>query len=264
MCDALTNVALPNNLATIPKSTFEGCSSLASFNIPSTITNIEELAFAESGLVSVTIPDTVTSLGVGVFDYCDKLVSVTVPGSIAVITNAMFAECSRLTSVTLGEGLRYIGNSAFDNCSSLWSITIPSTVTNLQSWAFGDCTALTSVYFRGNPPVAGINTFISDDNVTVYYLPGNTNWGALYAGRRAKVWDPHVQTSGSTFGVRTNCFGFTIAATNASMVVVEACTNLANPIWLPVRTNLLVGGAAYFSDPRWTNYPTRHYRLRSW
>jgi hypothetical protein len=46
-------------------------------------------------------------------------------------------------------------------------------------------------------------------------------------------------------------------------VVVEASTNLANPVWSPVGTNTLTGGASYFSDPRWTNYPARFYRLRS-
>jgi hypothetical protein len=46
-------------------------------------------------------------------------------------------------------------------------------------------------------------------------------------------------------------------------VVVEACTNLANPTWYPLATNTLSGGSAYFSDPQWTDYPTRFYRLRS-
>ena len=46
-------------------------------------------------------------------------------------------------------------------------------------------------------------------------------------------------------------------------VVVEACTNLANPAWHPIGTNTLISGSAYFSDPQWTNYPARFYRLRS-
>jgi hypothetical protein len=63
--------------------------------------------------------------------------------------------------------------------------------------------------------------------------------------------------------VQTNGFGFIISwATNIS-VVVEACTNLANPTWSPLATNTLSGGSAYFSDPQWTNYPARFYRLRS-
>jgi hypothetical protein len=63
-----------------------------------------------------------------------------------------------------------------------------------------------------------------------------------------------------SFGVGANGFGFTISwATNAS-VVVEAATNLANPVWIPVSTSPLTGGTNYFSDPQWTNYPGRFYR----
>ena len=64
-------------------------------------------------------------------------------------------------------------------------------------------------------------------------------------------------------GVLTNRFGFTISwATNIS-VVVESCTNFTSPVWVPVATNILVSGSAYFSDANWTNSPDRYYRLRS-
>jgi hypothetical protein len=45
-------------------------------------------------------------------------------------------------------------------------------------------------------------------------------------------------------------------------VGVDACTNLANPTWSPLATTTLTSGSAYFSDPQWTNYPARFYRLR--
>jgi hypothetical protein len=45
--------------------------------------------------------------------------------------------------------------------------------------------------------------------------------------------------------------------------VVEASTSLAIPTWVPVSTNILTAGTSYFSDPDWTNYPARFYRLRS-
>jgi hypothetical protein len=61
----------------------------------------------------------------------------------------------------------------------------------------------------------------------------------------------------------TNPFSFNINWANGQTVVVEACTNLANPVWQPVQTNTLEIGTASFSDPQWTNYPNRFYRLRS-
>ena len=74
---------------------------------------------------------------------------------------------------------------------------------------------------------------------------------------------PVIVNNLSSFGVQTNSFGFTILwATNIS-VVVEGCTNLANPAWQPVSTNAFTGGTSYFSDPQWTNYPGRFYRIRT-
>ena len=45
--------------------------------------------------------------------------------------------------------------------------------------------------------------------------------------------------------------------------MVEACTNLANPIWTPVSTNTLTDGSAYFSDGQTTNSPQKFYRVGS-
>jgi len=47
------------------------------------------------------------------------------------------------------------------------------------------------------------------------------------------------------------------------VVVLEACTDLANLTRSSVRTYTLTGGSSYFSDPQWTNYPGRYYRLCS-
>jgi hypothetical protein len=106
------------------------------------------------------------------------------------------------------------------------------------------------------------------DSATIYYLPGTTGWGTTFDGLPAVCWNPQAQTSGASFGVRTNRFGFKITGSSNLVIVVEGCTNLANPGWSPVATNTLntfvgTNGTSYFSDSKWTNYPDRFYRLRS-
>jgi hypothetical protein len=112
--------------------------------------------------------------------------------------------------------------------------------------------------------------FNGDNNTTVYYLPGTTGWQnfALLTGRPTVLWNPQAQTSDACFGVRTNQFGFNITGSSNLVIVVEACTDLANPTWSPVGTNTLntfigTNGSSYFSDSQWTNYPGRFYRFRS-
>jgi len=104
------------------------------------------------------------------------------------------------------------------------------------------------------------------DTATIYYLPGTTGWGSTCAGLPTAVWTlpyPVSLTSNPSFGVRTNQFGFTVSwATNLN-VVVEASTDLKNPKWSPVTTNALKGGTFQFTDPQWTKYPSRFYRVRS-
>ena len=153
------------------------------------------------------------------------------------------------------------------SCTSLTSVTIPASVTSSGDGVFYACAGLTEVYFQGNAPEWGSYVF-TGGYPTIYFLPDTTGWGATFAERPAVLWNPRPQTGDGSFGVQTNRFGFTIAGSSNLVIVVEACTNLASPIWIPVGTNTLntfigTNGTAYFSDPQWTNYPGRFYRLRS-
>jgi hypothetical protein len=120
---------------------------------------------------------------------------------------------------------------------------------------------LQRVYFEGNAPAPTDDTsvFGGDSNALGYYLPTTTGWGALFDGIPMMLWLPRHEC----FGVHTNRFGFNINWACDTVVVVEACTNITNPVWQPIQTNTLTDGSSYFSDPQWTNYPSRFYRLRS-
>ena len=94
----------------------------------------------------------------------------------------------------------------------------------------------------------------------MYYLAGTSGWGPTFGGCPTVLWNPQVQPG--SLGVGTNRFGFTITGASNLVIVVEASTNLANPAWSPLVMYTLTSGSAYFSDPQWTNYPARFYRLR--
>ena len=79
-----------------------------------------------SGLTSITIPSSVTSLGVQCFQYCSGLTSITIPSSVTSL-----------------------GELCFKWCRGLTSITIPSSVTSLGKYCFSDCNNLETVYFKG-------------------------------------------------------------------------------------------------------------------
>jgi len=235
-----------------------------SYVIPSSVTRIGDSAFAScTSLTSVTIANSVNFIGLSAFASCTSLANVTIGNGVTLIAQSAFFSCTSLTSITIPNSVNFIGGGAFSSCTSLASVTIGNGVASLGDHAFNYCTNLMGVYLQGNAPNVGSDVFMDAANTTIYYLPGTTGWGSTFAGRPAVLWNPLVATSDASFGVRTNRLGFTITGANNLVIVVEAATNLANPAWVPVGTNTLTGGSSYFSDPEWTNYPARFYRLRS-
>jgi len=124
-----------------------------------------------------------------------------------------------------------------------------------------DCISLEALYFHGSAPQRRLASVLWRQYCHGLLLARN-GWLERDLWRTPGcVWNPQVKTSGASFGVQTNQFGFDITRNNSLMLVVEACTDLVNPVWSPVATNTLTGGSSYFSDPGWTNSPGRFYRL---
>jgi hypothetical protein len=120
------------------------------------------------GLTSVTIPNSVTSIGNYAFYYCNALTSVTIPNSVTSIGDFAFSICPGLTSpvynahvfakmptsysgaYTIPDGIESIAGSAFSGCSGLTSVTIPNSVTSIGNSAFEGCTGLTSPVYNAH------------------------------------------------------------------------------------------------------------------
>ncbi len=193
-CTNLTSVVFPNGIKTIEESMFSSCQSLTHIDIPQTVETIEDKAFRGTGLVEIILPESVRSIGYGVFLVCDSLKSVilpdglteigaeafcscdslthvSIPNSVTEIKSGTFDACPNLRSVSLPDSLKYIRGYAFEGCRSLESIHIPNTVESIGRGAFAYCKSLTSVTIPNSVTEIGMEAFENCDSLSEVNIP---------------------------------------------------------------------------------------------
>ena len=170
----VTDITIPDSVASIDSNAFRVCSGLTSVIIPDSVMSIGYKAFNECrGLTSVTIGNSVTSIGDDAFSGCSSLTSMTIPNKVTSIGSYAFEGCEGLMSVTIGSGVTSIGNGAFQYCRGLTRRVSPDSVTNIDSYVFYGCNKLTSLYYNGtvddwaNISISRGNDYLT--NATRYY-----------------------------------------------------------------------------------------------
>ncbi len=150
------------------------CESLQSITIPNSVKSIGNRAFYEcKSLQSITIPNSVTSIGKEAFSCCESLQSITIPNSVKSIGNYAFRNCESLQSVTIPNSVTKIGNEAFWGCDSLQSVTIPNSVTSIGNKAFNDCKSLQSITIPNSVKSIGDGAFRECDSLQSITIPNS-------------------------------------------------------------------------------------------
>ena len=211
-CTPLTSIAISNSIAVLGEKAFVTGDEPLNVIIKDGATKVWENAFMNSSVVSVTIPDSVTTIEKRAFYRCENLQSVTVPSSVTEINSEAFSSTPWYNS--LPDGFVYIGkvlyawkgamvqgaklsvkagttmitDCAFKNCSNLVGITIPGSVTKIGKEAFSGCTKLSSLRVADlakwlNIDFAYTRMYSSKDNA--YYMDYSSN--PLYANTSGGV-----------------------------------------------------------------------------
>lgn len=186
----------------------QGANLSGSIEIPSIIcgvpiTAIDSSAFAnQTGITSITLPNTITSIGANAFENCTNLTSISGFNNIVSIGAQAFKGCSSLTNISIPAGTTSIGAGAFAGCSNLNisvsssnpnysaegnilydkaktaivsagnvspTVIIPDTVASISPYAFKDNSKITAVHIYGSPSI-GINAFADCANLNSVYI----------------------------------------------------------------------------------------------
>ena len=103
---------------------------------------IADYAFKSSNITSITIPNSVISIGNNAFEYCYDLTSITIGNRVTLIGDYAFSYCDSLEFITIPNSVTSIGYQAFCNCSNLTSVTIGNSVNSISPMAFQGCISL--------------------------------------------------------------------------------------------------------------------------
>ena len=119
------------------------CSNIHSVTIPQSVTSIGYEAFCYcKNLQSLTLEGDIESMGDGAFAYCASLKTFPLVGNIQKIGDYAFYRCDDLENVTIPESVTSIGDYAFYYCDDLGNVTIPQSITYIGNYAFADCNRL--------------------------------------------------------------------------------------------------------------------------
>lgn len=171
------------------------------------VTSIGYSAFSNSFLTSVTIPNSVTSIGNYAFENCSSLNSITIPNSVTTIGNNAFDDCSSLNSITIPNSVTTIGYSAFRGCSGLTSINLPDAVVSIGHSIFYGCSNLTTIYIGSGLTSIGSNAFQNCNSLTAVNVSvANTAYSSVDGVLFNKTGNtlilcPHAHDGNLTIGI---------------------------------------------------------------
>jgi hypothetical protein len=122
---------------------------IVSVILPDTLTSIGASAFQSCAFTTIDLPDSVTSIGRGAFEGCASLTTIDLPASLTTIVDYAFYRCTSLTTVDLPASLTTIAYRAFQHCASLVTVTLRRTdspLTTLGTQALSSCHANMKIY----------------------------------------------------------------------------------------------------------------------
>lgn len=133
-------VKIPAGTTAIDMAAFvfgPGQSPLSAVDIPSSVTTIGAMAFANSEIEEVSIPASVKTLEMGLFNGCKKLAKVSIPEGVTEINSQVFMACASLVDIRIPDSVEKMAVDTFTTCHGLRNISVPAALADVYDnrWA---------------------------------------------------------------------------------------------------------------------------------
>ncbi len=136
-----------------------------------TVVELAKNLFFNEGITSITLPNTITTIGSGCFTNC-VFEEIVIPDSVNTIGSQAFFGCDNLKTITLSNSLTELSEGLFSSCDSLSEVVIPDNVEKINTKAFYHCNLLSKIVLPKKLKTIRPEAFIRLDsygNYDVYY-----------------------------------------------------------------------------------------------
>ena len=158
--------------ASIESNTYNDGKGVIKFDGP--VTKVGDWAFYDTDLTSMSLPNSVKSIGYRAFYWMDYMKEISLGNSVETISNEAFCECDGLETIAIPASVTSLGESAFYDCNVLMFVAIGRGVTNIPKYAFYDCDELKSVAIDGNGVTLGYEAFYDCEKLETVSFLGDT------------------------------------------------------------------------------------------
>lgn len=225
------------------------CNQIQSVTIPESVTSIGKSAFEHcSKLDSLTIKGVATSIGAYAFASCTSLTSLSLVGNFQTIGDSAFAYCG-MTSLTTDADITSIGEYAFSHCTSLTSLSLTGDIQKIGDYAFGYCSSLYTATLSKNLTSIGTYAFEYCTSLNSIEIPGKVteigDYAFIDAGLTSVTIDEGVKSTGAYMFYK--CGNLTTVTLPESLTTIADgsfafCSNLDH-VKIPARVTCIGDGA---------------------